>query len=434
MSTNLEKPDIATTGDGFTFTWPLTGVQVELDNFADKKGELRAEMTVIRALSGQEPKLLCDGEINLLAIPTRERLAKYLEGQEHDVPWVKLLEVLCFMARRKHRDGVPAKHVRDITESTLPRFALRPYVEYERPSVLFGPGSSTKTYGGVAAAVTWATRLPIFGEPTGDAGAVLFIDYETHERGWKRRVQAIMRGHGITEFPEVFYRKLYVPFVDAAPGLLKEAHRLGIKYLVIDSLAAAVGGELVDPRYILPFFTAVGRFELPALVISHISADGVKNENNGHLTPYGSIYTENCCGNTISIRNRSEPGQPVANVFLRNEKVNDGAKFPDHGYMVTFQNEPSDPDLTRSATYDKLSAQNMPAFRDKLPVGQRIMAYLLQTGPAGLQDIADDLDLPVNQITARARDLLKRGEIIQFPDKRYGPGAPQREPEDGETA
>ena len=245
MSTSLERPDICppeasgpcphggpdcgqcatARGDGsFVFTWPATGVRVELGRFTDKRGELRAEVTVARVLPGGEPDLLYEGDFNLLSVTTRTQVVKHCAAQtDPEIPWTKLFEHLCFLSKRRFRSGTPAVHVRDIADDDRPRFALRPYVEYGRPTTLFGPGASLKTYLGVAAAVSWATCLPVFGEPTSDPLPVMYVDTETDERAFKRRVRAVLAGCGSADapWPDIYYRRLYGRLVDSAETLLR---------------------------------------------------------------------------------------------------------------------------------------------------------------------------------------------------------------------
>lgn len=434
MASDLERPEVTPLPDGetgYVFVWPVTAVKVDLARFSDKRGELRAEATIARTIAGQEPSLLFEGEINLLSVTTRNQTIKYLESRERgaDVPWATLLEHLCFLAKRRYRAGTPAIHAREIETDTRPRFALRPYVEYGRPTVLFGPGASTKTYGGVAAACSWATGLPIFGEPMGEALPVMFVDTETDRRGWKRRLLAVMRGHGIDREPDVYYRRVFGVFADSAGAILAECKRLGVGYLVLDSLGGAVGGELVDPVRIITCFDALARFELPTLIVSHVSADTMRMEGNGHLLPFGTIYTENCAGNTFSLHNRSEQGAPQASVFLRHQKVNDGTKVPDHGYTVAFTNDANDADLTWSVEYQRQDADapEMAVFEDKLPVSDRILRYLTANGAEHLKVVAQALDLPEAQVNARGRDLLRRGMVVQLQDRRYGVVARQEQ-------
>ena len=175
-------------------------------------------------------------------------------------------------------------HVRDIADDDRPRFALRPYVEFGRPTVLFGPGASAKTYLGIAAAVSWATCLPVFGEPTTDPMPVLYVDTETDERAFKRRVRAVLarlRPGARAPWPDIYYRRLHGRLTDSAETLLREARRRGCGGAVLDSLGGAVGGELVDPACVLPCFDAQARFEIPWLSISHVNAETVKATATG---------------------------------------------------------------------------------------------------------------------------------------------------------
>jgi hypothetical protein len=414
-------------GDGsFVFTWPTTGVQVEVGRFTDKRGELRAEVTIARVLPGAEPELLYEGDFNLLSVTTRAQVVKHCAAQtDPAIPWTKLFEHLCFLAKRRVRAWTPALHARDIQADTRPRFALRPYVEYGRPTVLFGPGASAKTYLGIAAAVSWATCLPVFGDPTDDPHPVLYVDTETDARAWKRRVQAVLNGFGRGEepAPDVFYRRLYGRLVDSADVVLREARRLGVRYGVLDSLGGAVGGELVDPAAVLPCFDVLSRFEMPWFLISHVNAETVKHDGNGHLTPFGSIYVENASGNTFSVRNRNEPGQPVANLWVTHQKVNDGPKVPAHGLSVRFTTDQHDPDRTAAVVFDRDDTLGATVFSDKQSLGDRIR-FLLEQSPrraATLQELTEALpDVPAGSLRGTLAAEAQRGKLVTLSRGVYG--------------
>lgn len=447
MSTPLERPDVcppadeaacphggpgcgqcaAARADGsYIYTWPATGVRVELGRFTDKRGELRAEVTVARVLPGGDPELLYEGDFNLLSVTTRAQVVKHCAGQaDPEIPWTKLFEHLCFLAKRRFRAGTPALHARDIVEDTRPRFALKPYVEYGRPTVVFGPGASAKTYLGIAAGVSWATCLPVFGEPTDDPLPVLYVDTETDARVWKRRVRAVLAGcgRGDDPDPDLFYRRLYGRLVDSADVLLREAKRLGVRYGILDSLGGAVGGELVDPACVLPCFDVLSRFEMPWLIISHVNAETVKNDGNGHLTPFGSIYVENASGNTFSVRNRSEPGQPVANLWVTHQKVNDGPKVPAHGLSVRFTNDPADPDRTAAVEFAKDDTLAATVFTDKQTLSDRIR-FVIEQAPrraASLHEIKEALpDVAEGSLRGTLSADAQRGRLVVLSRGIYG--------------
>ena len=213
--------------------------------------------------------------------------------------------------------------------------------------------------------------------------------------------------------------------MDSAEALLREARRRGCGWRGAGQPGRGGGGELVDPACVLPCFDAQARFEIPWLSISHVNAETVKSDGNGHLTPYGSIYVENTAGNTFSVRNRAEPGQTVANLWLTHQKVNDGARVPAHGISVRFTTDPADPDRTAAVAFASDASLGATVFSDKQSLSDRIR-FVLERAPrraASVQELTEALpDVPAGSVRGTLAADAQRGKVVSISRGVYGLG------------
>jgi hypothetical protein len=86
------------------------------------------------------------------------------------------------------------------------------------------------------------------------------------------------------------YKEMRVPLVDAAPGLTDEIRIGKFGAVVIDSMSASVGGDLVDASTVNAFYDAVRLLAVPALVLAHKSAESAQKRSKRF---FGSIMSEN---------------------------------------------------------------------------------------------------------------------------------------------
>jgi hypothetical protein len=187
------KPEMVVVGNSYRFTWPV-GIEAEVDRLADHRDELTAEVT-IRSSRPPRPGLLHSARLNLMSTRARSDLAKALAICDEDVDWTSLLEVMCFLARERHREGEPAVVLDDLPENIAPLYELPPLALRNMLTIAFGRPGEGKTWLLCGVGVTLATgRSDILGLAPTRQVRPLFLDWEDDEHRKKARVHAIACG------------------------------------------------------------------------------------------------------------------------------------------------------------------------------------------------------------------------------------------------
>ena len=423
MAPPLERPDTARIGDAYRYTWPTTGVRVELDRLQENRDGLVAEATIAR-LVGAQPHLLHDARLNLLSTQTKAGLVRALEKQAQDVDWQNVVETFCFLAKRTFRDGDPALDLMAEPPPPRPRWLLKPYLEHAGPTTLFGPGGSGKTYLVDAMAVTLATGRSLLGFPS-EPVKVLLLDYEADRATHYQRIQAVQLGHNRTEDLDglIFYRSMSAPLYAAAPGLRRQVADLGIGVVFTDSLSLACGGDLKESSDVLRCFAAARSMGVPHLFIAHVTKEQVRSTEEGgsrRMSPFGTIYTENQSRNTWSVQRSGEEGDDEGHVALVHEKTNNGRFQKRHAYRVRFTPDPQDEDAVAAVEYRPVDLASVPAFSERVPLTDRLLAELRDGGKDLEALYAQVPDQPQNKIRATLSYLGKQGKVVRLDPRRYG--------------
>lgn len=117
----------------------------------------------------------------------------------------------------------------------------------------------------------------------------LFLDWEADEGTFGERLHGLYTGAGLPPESRLAYKQMRIPLVDAASGLADEIQRGRFGAVVIDSMSAAAGGDLVDAAVVNGFYDAARLLNVPALVLAHKSAENIKSRSARF---FGSIMSE----------------------------------------------------------------------------------------------------------------------------------------------
>jgi hypothetical protein len=421
---------ISVIGDNFKFTWASLALEAELRRFVQRSDALMADL-LIAAIGEQDGravrKLIHRTTLNLKAGETRTRLAKYLNERRSDVPWIDVLEQLCFLGADRYEEGDPTIDLRDVDPRERPRWFLYPYLEHGGPTILFGPGGTGKSYLSLAAALTIATGSPFFGQLVGQSVPVLYLDWETDQYTHAERLQALCKGLGGVRLPNaIYYRRMVGSLGDQLGAVQREIERLGIGGGVVDSLAAARGGEPESADVTNRTMTAIRALAIPTLVVDHVSKAVMNStRGEGRLSPFGSIYTENRARNTWSVRRAGEEGGDTFAVGLVHEKTNNGRYQKRHGFELSFVNAMDGQGEERpdSASIRSINLADNPDFEADLTLSERVLRFLRDqpAGTATPEETAAALGVDKKAVAPRFSELKRKGALIYLNERRrYG--------------
>jgi len=232
-------------------------------------------------------------------------------------------------------------------------------------NVLYGDSGSGKSY----LSIIWGQAIH-HGVPVCDLrtikGNVLLLDWETTESKMRRRMKRVDEGLGI-EGECMLYTLAEVPLVAMLDSLEKIVVEYNIEFIIIDSLAKAVGAKITDEENVTRFFDAIRLLGRPCIIIHHT------NKGDDY---YGSPYIKANARNMWRLRSVQNEGQQELSIQLQQEKENDGPGLGNIGFLLKFEGDPFDPDAVTLKLQD---ASQVPQFRRYSGLTERLRVYLEET-------------------------------------------------------
>ena len=409
MTETLTKPRVSVQDETYRFAWDC-GIEAELDRVAEHRDELSAEVT-IRSSREPRPGLLHSARLNLMSTQARKTLASALTDRDPDIDWPGLVEQMCFLTRERYRSGEPSVDLRTHTPSDASRWLLEPFIESDGPCVTFADGGSGKSLFAQAVSVSIASGVSVVGRLHGDPRPVLYLDWETSGDAVHERVEAIARGAEISPFPAVYYRRQYASLAESASEIRREIRRLGVGFVVVDSLGAARAGEPESADVTIRLFNAARSLGVPWLGIDHVT----KAIGNQGSRPFGSTFTHNLARITWGADKAQEAGENSLVIALKNHKRNNGRLLPTTGYRLDFVSTSDDRLWTVRFLHTDIT--RVPELAGKVSLSSRILAEL-SSGPLAQVELAEALAADIHAVSARVGELERRQKVIRLEDKR----------------
>lgn len=291
---------------------------------------LEAEVVVECFNSQQRPY---SQRMNLMSSSARNEIRLDLEkiyGKEYGWPYV--LNTAIALAREAYLQQDRGQDVYDIPEPIGEVLLVPPLVVADGPTIIFGDGSSGKSYLTFRLALSIAMGLP-FCNLQLPYMPVMVIDYEDSAPNFRRRMNRLLKAVE----PELEPMNVYywpangIPLKDQVEAIKRKCDKHGIGLLIIDSAAPASGGPPEDAEATLAYFRALKKIGLPSVTIAHINKTGDTNK------PFGSTFWHNEARRTWFVSRRQEDDSDEIDIGLYCRKVNDGRRPLPMGFHVTFE-------------------------------------------------------------------------------------------------
>lgn len=413
-------PEWSREGDDFTFRWPTLGVVAVVEDVQERSEGWYCEVT-FSGLGAQLAwtKLKLDATERRTALVTKLRDRYPLDEQGNGVAWDDILEQLCFITVRESKRGEPVLDLADVQAPIELPFLIRPVLPEGLVSVVFGDGDTGKSYLAMFWAVSARTGIPLPGgfRPTRQVN-VLIADYETQATLPARRLRRVCAGLGFKDVPRgIHYRRFLRSIPDDYRLLRRAIAQHGIGLLIVDSLAAACGGDPKDPRAAIETLTKLGALGITVLVIAHITkADAQKD--NGVATIFGSQFFRNYARATWELTKLQQVSKDIKALGLFNRKMNEDEPRPDMAFRYEFTPMGGPVRLSGYATPP-------PALTAKYgSVQDQICAVMSDGGEWSAYEIAAELGLEAKEggknVAAYLRHLA--GSRAERTDEKAKPG------------
>lgn len=390
----MSKPIVKQIGSREEFYWEREQIYALVNRIRERSdGRITAEVA-FKVDKPDIPPHILHTQVSLLSTRSKKDLVKELEDR-YPLPerqWTSMVEQLCLISLDSCRKGKPAKEVwpaLDGEEIPQAELLVQPLLYKDKPTIFFGEGSTGKSY--LALTLAILAQLPYYDNPlwlSPKQANALFLDYESDEAEFKKRLTLLERGFGLAPAP-IMYRECELPLVEDIDHLEQIVAEYHIGFLIIDSLGVASGNaSLNDAATATAFYSALRRLKVTSLIITHTT----KEAETRRATPFGSVYFNNLARSVFEVRRQQEEESNEIAVALIHTKNNQGPLLPPQGFKIVFE-----PDGT---LVKKIEVETVPEFLEKLSLRARIAALLKEEGKAPVSDIAGALEKTDGQIRA----------------------------------
>jgi hypothetical protein len=345
-----------------------------------------------------DEKLLHLTRLNLLATPSMNSLAKRLEKNSTEIPWLDVLTYIAGKTIQYARQGEPVEAVGKKPETMTVEYQLSPILEKNQPTTIYGPGGYAKSY--LAAYIACLVQFDHKG--IGDCwipipGNVLYLDWESSLRDHERRGWAIKQGLGITTEETFAYRFCHQPLATDIYNIQRIITERKISLLIVDSQMAAEGYGPHPAQVSSQYYNALRSLHCTSLTLDHVSkAEWGKVADSDSLGPYGSVVKFNRSRSQFEI---SKPvrGDDFLEFALLHQKHNEGKPLPAFGVRIDFHTN-GDGQL-QQVTFSPCKISEHPELSKVQSLKDRLI-YSLSAGSRHCKDLAEELEKPEDTIRA----------------------------------
>ena len=385
-------------------------VEIKFSNISSSGEAIYAYVRVFITIPVR--KLISTTKLNLLSSRSISELTRRL-NDVYPYDWSQILQASCTKVIEEFLNP-PTPEKLTLTERLYPKFLIDRFILHQSPTLWFAPGGSGKSLLALALAVCCENGFDLFGtcEPT----KTLYLDWETDYQETTRRVSLI--AEGLSKIYEIkkeemalpSYLRMYLPLVNGTEELLETVNTYGYQLLIIDSVAPALGSDLISAAEVTRFFGSVRRLNaegITTLLITHISK-GEKKDNKSQRTPFGSIFFENFPRLTWELRSeyREDDNSFLFGVFCRKSNV---GKLEPKGYKLSF--------LPNCVNIEYIDPEETDGAKQTLA---EMTIALLEKQDMTAKELASTLQATPETIWVTLNRLKKRGIIDNLENGKWG--------------
>ncbi len=377
-----------------------------------KRSEFNAFVEVVVHFDGEIAKF--SGRINLASLSSREGFVRSLNRiakgkREFDSLLSKAIEAVSAKLNEIPR-STPVTQIDPITGNLM---LMHPFLTDKSANLIFGDGSSTKSYICIHIAISMVSGLPFAGYTPAKKVGVLFLDYEDVGGKFSDRVNRVAGGMAVKptleDLENLHYMKARGMALHEMVNILKEEiTRLNIGLLIIDSAAYACGAEIEKAEAVIRYFNALDTIGIASLAIAHVTKSSTEQENKakGQQHAIGSIYFHNGPRNIWNVVKQGDENdqEPVKKICMFHRKCNDATLARPIPLEVDFTN--------KSITAIRVGSDN--DWQDSKPLPSKIIQYL-RSGVKSRREIDDEFSTESKNSVKMALHRLKTdGKIMQL--------------------
>jgi len=237
---------------------------------------------------------------------------------------------------------------------------------------------------------------------------VLYLDWEADKETFAERLYALTAGADIDPGAHLAYREMRIPLTDAAPGLADEVRSGKFGAVIVDSMSASVGGDLIDASTVNAFYDAVRLLGVPCLVLAHKSAESAKNRSKRF---FGSIMSENRVRLAWNAEKSTDGRHLLFEVFKDNNMGVFGSKL---AWRISFDHDGEDEDRRlASVTLQGCNPDDVKLASSEKPTRHDEIEYALHgsDGPLTTGEIAAITGISQASVRAALNDRFGKAQF-----------------------
>ena len=401
---NQHEFEISGSSGIYHLSWPELHLDVRVDRIKESsdhevKGEV--QFTSSRPTSAGH---LRSGRLNLTSPAARNTFGKALSSRDSEVDWDRVMEQLCTAVLDKWRHGSPVVVLDGKVDVTAQaKWLIDPIVQLHNPTLIYGPGSTGKSWFAQYLAVLADHGMNHGGvsvEPLN--GRVLYLDWETDQQEIGARVTMIRKGLALDGESRILYKSMNQGLANDIESIRSIVAEHSISLVVIDSLGSACMGEPESAEVVLRAFGALRSLNVSSLIIDHTNKEKIL---------FGSVYKFNSARMVfLCVKDQQEDQNKI--VFgLLHKKANNFKLMRPIGFELGFGD--GFVTITRRDVRDTPLEEHM-NMKDRIE-------NLLKNTPGGMSvtDIAEMLDKNESHVRKELSEGKNNGRFVILGNKQW---------------
>lgn len=405
------KPKIEERIGGFDFTWTDKSIKISVTRLKQHHDNRITGWVMITTTKPKTPEgkgLLHQAEFNFASSQTMKQLVNFMTGKGGVEDWDDTIEQLRYYILDKVRQGEPVMSLTtDSTDITPPTYLVYPILPRGQPTILFGLPGVGKSY--ISLIIYICLLLPWYDNPLGlrvpdRPIRPLLLDYESDYNTTLWRAKRLQEGMGLPPF-EVNYRRCFTRLADDIEQIKLTMDQVKAECLIIDSLAAASGGDLLKAEMALEVFSAIRQLNTTSFIIAQTQKDPELKKR----TIFGSHIYEYYSRSIWEGKAAQIPGEDDIHIALHHTKSNESKRFETLGYRFFFNESKTIVNLE--------NVKDVPEFREDMSTQDKVFLALQELGKASVETIAEAAGVTESSTKVTLSRLKKRNKVINFRDE-----------------
>ena len=330
----LQRPSATYSEDVYRFHWEELGVEMVLERFVESKDDIRCELVVQYAHPTRGGKVY-SGRLLLIGPNSLRDVVGALKVSDPEFDyWQPLVAQARDLAKERYREGEPPIDLATYESTRTSKYLIRPFVFDGAVSCIYGDGASAKSLMAVLLGAVVASGKEIAGLVSEVKGKVGILDWEDDAETPQERLRGLEQAYGFTIAPgQMLYRRMTSSLIEAARDIRRWVAEEGIRFIIIDSVGMACGGDPNDPSLMIKTLGAARSLGIPTLAVHHIGKD-----TKDKTKPYGSVYASNEVRMTWFCEKTQGNGPNEIRIALTNQKTNRSAEAEREAFSILFEN------------------------------------------------------------------------------------------------